>query len=61
MPIRIANNDVSNTGVLISLGILLMSIILLLKLAAKAYKSTVLIYSDKSMFNVFKDALKFSK
>lgn len=61
MPIRIANNEVSNTSVLISLSILVVSIILLLRLSAKAYKSTVLIYSDKSMFHVFKDALKFSK
>lgn len=61
MPIRIANNEVSNIEVLISLGILVISIVLLLKLSAKAYKSTVLIYSDKSMMSVFKDALKFSK
>jgi ABC-2 type transport system permease protein len=61
MPIRIANNDVSNMEVLISLAILVASIVLLLRLSAKAYKSTVLIYSDKSMMNVFKDAMKFSK
>ncbi len=61
MPIRIANNSVSNMEVLISLGILIISIVVLLRLSAKAYKSTVLIYSDKSMMNVFKDAMKFSK
>ncbi len=61
MPIRIANNDVSNMEVLISLAILVASIVLLLRLSAKAYKSTVLIYSDKSMMHVFKDAMKFSK
>ena len=61
MPIRIANNEVSNMEVLISLGILVASIVLLLRLSAKAYKSTVLIYSDKSMMHVFKDAMKFSK
>lgn len=61
MPIRIANNEVSNMEILISLGILVVSIVLLLRLSAKAYKSTVLIYSDKSMMHVFKDAMKFSK
>ncbi len=61
MPIRIANDGVSDMEVMISLGILLASIVILLKLSAKAYKSTVLIYSDKSMMHVFKDAMKFSK
>lgn len=61
MPVRIANDSVTNTEILISLGILLVGIILLLKLSAKVYKSTVLIYSDKSMMQVFKDALKVTK
>lgn len=61
MPIRIANYEASNMEVLISLGILVLSIIVLLKLSAKAYKNTVLVYSDKSMMNVFKDAMKLSK
>ena len=61
MPVRIANNEVTNMEVLISLGLLVVSITALLKLSAKAYKSTVLVYSDKSMMNVFKDAMKLSK
>lgn len=61
MPLRIASDEATNTEILISLGILVVAIVILLKLSAKAYKSTVLIYSDKSMMNVFKDAMKFSK
>lgn len=61
MPLRIASDEATNTEILISLGLLVVAIIVLLKLSAKAYKSTVLIYSDKSMMNVFKDAMKFSK
>ncbi|MEG0286902.1 MAG: ABC transporter permease [Vagococcus sp.] len=61
MPIRIANYEATNMEILISLGVLVISIVILLKLAAKAYKSTVLVYSDKSMMNVFKDAMKLSK
>ncbi len=61
MPLRIANDEATNPEILISLGLLILAIILLLKLSAKAYKSTVLIYSDKSMMNIFKDAMKFSK
>ena len=61
MPVRIANNDVTNMEVVISLVVLVISIAFLLRLSAKAYKSTVLIYSDKSMMNVFKDAMKLSK
>ncbi|MFC6347483.1 ABC transporter permease [Vagococcus carniphilus] len=61
MPLRIANDEATNPEIWISLGLLVVAIVLLLKLSAKAYKSTVLIYSDKSMMNVFKDAMKFSK
>ncbi len=61
MPVRITNNDVTNVEVMISLGLLVISIVVLLRLSAKAYKSTVLIYSDKSMMNVFKDAMKLTK
>ncbi|MEG0731686.1 MAG: ABC transporter permease [Vagococcus sp.] len=61
MPLRIASNEATNSEILISLGLLVVAIGVLLKLSAKAYKSTVLIYSDKSMMSVFKDAMKFSK
>lgn len=61
MPMRIANSEATSMEVLLSLGVLVISIVLLLKLSAKVYKSTVLIYSDKSMMQVFKDALRFSK
>ncbi|MEG0550362.1 MAG: ABC transporter permease [Vagococcus sp.] len=61
MPLRIASNEATNSEILISLGLLVVAIGILLKLSAKAYKSTVLIYSDKSMMSVFKDAMKFSK
>ncbi|MGX4685386.1 ABC transporter permease [Vagococcus sp. JNUCC 83] len=61
MPIRIANDSVTNSEILISLGILILAVILLLKMSAKVYKSTVLIYSDKNMMQVFKDAVKVTK
>lgn len=61
MPIRIANGNVTTPEILISLGLLVLAIVLLLKFSAKVYKSTVLIYSDKSMMQVFKEALKASK
>lgn len=61
MPLRIASNEATNSEILISLGLLVVANGVLLKLSAKAYKSTVLIYSDKSMMSVFKDAMKFSK
>ncbi|AQP54118.1 hypothetical protein BW732_07720 [Vagococcus penaei] len=61
MPIRIANDNVTQPELLLSLGLLILAVIILLKISAKVYKSTVLIYSDKSMMNVFKDALRFSK
>lgn len=61
MPIRIANDNVTTPEILVSLGLLVLAIVLLLKFSAKVYKSTVLIYSDKSMMQVFKDALKLSK
>lgn len=61
MPVRIANDSVTNSEILMSLGILILAVILLLKMSAKVYKSTVLIYSDKSMMQVFKDAVKVSK
>ncbi|MGY3765600.1 ABC transporter permease [Vagococcus vulneris] len=61
MPIRIANDDVTQPELFFSIGLLVLAIAILLKFSAKVYKSTVLIYSDKSMMNVFKDALKFSK
>ncbi len=61
MPIRIANGNVTIPEILISLCLLVLAIVLLLKFSAKVYKSTVLIYSDKSMMQVFKEALKASK
>ncbi|WP_326716925.1 ABC transporter permease [Vagococcus jeotgali] len=54
MPIRIANGNVTIPEILISLGLLVLASVLLLKFSAKVYKSTVLIYSDKSMMQVFK-------
>jgi len=61
MPVRIANDSVSNIEVLSSLGLLVLAIIILLRMSAKIYKSTVLIYSDKSTMQVLKEAIKLSK
>lgn len=61
MPLRIASHEATTMEVWLSLGLLVLSIVLLLRLSARVYKSTVLIYSDKSMMQVFKDALRFSK
>lgn len=61
MPVRIANDSVTNSEILISLSILVVAIVLLLRMSARVYKSTVLIYSDKSMMQVLKDALRVTK
>lgn len=61
MPLRIASHEATTMEVWLSLGLLVLSIVLLLRLSARVYKSTVLIYSDKSMMQVFKDAVRFSK
>lgn len=57
MPVRIANDSVQQWEILASLGLLALSCVILLKVSAVIYKSTVLIYSDKSMGQVFKEAV----
>lgn len=57
MPVRIANDSVQQWEILASLGLLALSCVILLKVSAAIYKSTVLIYSDKSMGQVFKEAV----
>ncbi|MGO2082848.1 ABC transporter permease [Vagococcus sp.] len=61
MPIRIANDSVMQWEIVLSLGLLIVAIAILLKVAARVYKSTVLIYSDKGMFQVFKEAVRIGK
>lgn len=57
MPLRIATDSATNLEVIISVVLLIVSTGLLLRVSAKVYKSTVLIYSDKSMLHVLKSAL----
>ncbi len=61
MPMRLGDGSVSNLSVLISLAILVVAIVILLRVSAKLYKATVLVYSDKGMWKTFIEGLKFSK
>lgn len=49
MPIRLANETASIQDAMISLGILVVSTVLLTMASAKMYKSNVLVYNDKGL------------
>ena len=61
MPARIASQTTTPLEVTISLVILIVAIILLLKLAAKIYRSSALVYSDSGIWQSFKKTLTFMK
>lgn len=53
MPSRIASGTVETSGVLLSLGILVVATLLLLKVSASIYQSSALSYSDTGMWKTF--------
>lgn len=61
MPSRIASGTVSNTSVMLSLLILLVSTLLLLKFAASMYRSTALVYNDEGMLKALKKSMSIMK
>lgn len=56
MPIRLANETASLENAMISLGILVISTILLTMASAKMYKSNVLVYNDKGLLATLKQS-----
>lgn len=61
MPVRIANDTVSAYEPLISVLILAVSTVLLLRLSAKMYRATSLVYSDEGIWKVMKRSLTLLK
>lgn len=64
MPVRIANDTVSAYEPLISVLILAVATVLLLRLSAKMYRATSLVYSDEGIWKVMKRSftlLKYEK
>ena len=64
MPVRIANDTVSVYEPLISVLILAVATVLLLRLSAKMYRATSLVYSDEGIWKVMKRSftlLKYEK
>lgn len=57
MPIRLANETVTNTGAMISLLILLVFGVLLTMFSAKLYKSNVLVYSEGGVLKSLKQSI----
>lgn len=61
MPVRIANDTVSVYEPLISVLILAVATVLLLRLSAKMYRATSLVYSDEGIWKVMKRSLTLLK
>ncbi|MGC6769967.1 ABC transporter permease [Enterococcus sp. LJL128] len=61
MPIRLASETVSTSGVMISIAILLAFGILLTLFSAKLYKSNVLVYSEGGVLKSLKQSLSILK
>ena len=61
MPARIASQTVKTSEIMISLALLLISTLLLLKVAAKVYRATALVYSDTGMWVSLKKAISLLK
>ncbi|MDT2801428.1 ABC transporter permease [Vagococcus lutrae] len=61
MPVRIANDTVSAYEPLISVLILAVATVLLLRLSAKMYRATSLVYSDEGIWKVMKRSLTLLK
>ncbi|MGX7030596.1 ABC transporter permease [Vagococcus zengguangii] len=61
MPSRIASQTVSTPEIFISLVVLLVTTIILLRVAAKIYRSTALVYSDTGMWQSLKKSISLMK
>lgn len=61
MPSRIASGTVTDTGVMISLLILVVSTLVLLKVSASMYRSTALVYSDDGLWKALKKSISIMK
>lgn len=61
MPVRLAYKTVETSEVLLSLGLLIISTILLIALSVKIYKKSVLVYSDEGMLSSIKRSLSIMK
>lgn len=61
MPSRIASGTVTDTGVMISLLILVVSTLVLLKVSAAMYRSTALVYSDDGLWKALKKSISIMK
>ncbi len=61
MPVRLASDTVSTTGIFVSLGILIATTILLTFFSAKMYKSNVLVYSEGGIFKTLKQSFALMK
>lgn len=57
MPVRLANETVEISGVLISLGLLIVVTILLTLFSANLYKSNVLVYSEGGIWSSLKQSI----
>ncbi|MHC5268182.1 ABC transporter permease [Enterococcus sp. LJL98] len=61
MPIRLANDLASTGEVLMSLGILILSIFTLIMFSARMYKANVLIYNDNGIWAALKQSITLMK
>lgn len=61
MPVRLANDTVTNSGVMLSLGILLLSSVALVIFSTKLYKSNVLVYSEGGVWSSLKQSVSIMK
>lgn len=57
MPVRLANDTVSVSGAMISVGILVVSTIALMLFSARVYKSNVLVYSEGGLLSSLKQSI----
>ncbi|EPI01001.1 MULTISPECIES: ABC transporter permease [unclassified Enterococcus] len=57
MPVRLANETVEISGVLVSLGLLIVVTILLTLFSANLYKSNVLVYSEGGIWSSLKQSI----
>ena len=61
MPIRLANETVGMTSVLISLVVLIIVTFLLMFFSANMYKSNVLVYSEGGLWSSLKQSLSIMR
>lgn len=61
MPLRLATNTVQFSGAMVSLGILLVTTVVLTLFSAQLYKSNVLVYSEGGTFSALKQSLSIMR